>query len=294
MLPVDLKKENWEKVKKTIPEDLKKEGAVLDALLVTLRKNVDAIDIAAIEAAPEKAFKAATVADAQKAGREVEADLAKVPKLKADVEKVQAQLKKLFSGGFESPAAEKMHKASVDFKKWVEGYAAQTAKKIENAITTAENKAKAAAAALAAKKKALADMIARVEAEKATANELTLDKILADAAVLAEFHKACVGFHNDEQLDFVLEMRGGKGSQEIFNRFVADGAKDLINIEKKEIEAVRKAVAQGEFEGPAWQKANDEMKMFVNMDCVIKWRNQLRAAADKKLALLNPQLAALQ
>lgn len=68
----------------------------------------------------------------------------------------------------------------------------------------------------------------------------------------------------EENVLFLQAMKSGKGSLEIYNTFIKDGAKNQVNVSSAQRGAVDAAVKKGDFSGAAWTEAVAEVKKTLN------------------------------
>ncbi|MCY2996095.1 MAG: hypothetical protein NTY19_50840 [Planctomycetota bacterium] len=95
----------------------------------------------------------------------------------------------------------------------------------------------------------------------------------------------------EENVLFLRVMQGGKGSQKIYDEFIKTGSKHQVNLSSKQREAIDVAVKDGNWQGPPWVAAVDEITKLTKQkisskegrDACEKVENRMQLEGLRKL-----------
>ena len=116
---------------------------------------------------------------------------------------------------------------------------------------------------------------------------LTLKGVLEAKGWLTKFEEHAADTHSDENLMFVriMQKTNMKGSDKIYEMFIKLGSQHELNLDKSVIDAITEAKEQGEWGGPAWKTAYENVRDMLEDDTLSKFKKKLAAELKEEYGL---------
>lgn len=232
VVPNDLKKANWETLKKTLPAPHNKDATIAPTLDALQGANA-AVNWTILEQCVENANSALDSEDRGKIIQGAKVQLAKLDPLTKAATNAKNAIGKMKATVQGVAAFAKMFESANGFEKFVIGFKTQTETQLANSQTQAANRSGA----------------------------ITLDKVLATPTLREQFVEFLKKEHSYENLEFLEALKGGP-SKAVYDKFVKT---EVVNLPSKTRDNL-KAAYEPPLPTPAlWKAAQDDiMKLLAN------------------------------